>query len=251
MGVEQPSGTVRLVFTDIEGSTRLLGELGDAAYRDVLDEHRRVVREAFGSRGTLEAAEVVCRAELDTLASLVDKSLVRRDHERFWMLETIREFAAEQLHAAPEGEAVREAWASYFLALAERAEPELWSVEQGRWLELLDAEHASVRAVLVWALAENRNEVALRLAAAVEPFWEARGHIDEGRQLLTEALARAGRDAPAARAKALFGLSRLLALRREVALEQRVLEEAAGLARDAGGDARARVLAQPPGRPPP
>jgi predicted ATPase/class 3 adenylate cyclase len=188
----------------------------------------------FAGGCTLDAAEVICRAQLDTLASLVDKSLVRRDRDRFWMLETIREFAAEQLDAAPEGDEVREAWASYFLELAERAEPELWSVDQGRWLELLDAEHANVRAVLVWALAEDRHEVALRLAAALEPFWEARGHIDEGRQLLTDALAHSGRGAPAARAKALFGVSRLLALRREVALERDALEEAVELARDAG-----------------
>jgi predicted ATPase len=188
----------------------------------------------FAGGCTLEAAEAVCGADLDTVASLVDKSLVRRDRERFWMLETIREFAAEQLDASPGGEAVREAWASYFLELAERAEPKLWSVEQGRWLELLDAEHANVRAVLVWALAEGRSEIALRLAAALEPFWEARGYIDEGRQLLTGALARAGRDAPAARAKALFGLSRLLQLRRELALERNALEEAIDLARDAG-----------------
>ena len=44
----QPTGTVTLVFTDIEGSTRLLDQLGTDAYRDALGEHRRVVREAFG-----------------------------------------------------------------------------------------------------------------------------------------------------------------------------------------------------------
>jgi predicted ATPase len=47
MAVRQPSGTVTLVFTDIEGSTRLLHELGQDAYREALGDHRRVVREAF------------------------------------------------------------------------------------------------------------------------------------------------------------------------------------------------------------
>jgi predicted ATPase len=188
----------------------------------------------FAGGCTLEAAETVCRAELEALASLVDKSLVRRDGERFWMLETIREFAAEQLDTALEREAVRDAWASYFLEFAEQAEPELWSVDQARWLEILDAEHANVRAVLVWALAEGRNDLALRIAAALEPFWETRGHIDEGRELLTDALARTGRDAPAARAKALFGLSRLVDIRADLALERALLEEAIDLARDAG-----------------
>jgi class 3 adenylate cyclase len=46
---EQPSGSVTLVFTDIEGSTRLLRELGEEGYRDALAAHRRVVREAFAS----------------------------------------------------------------------------------------------------------------------------------------------------------------------------------------------------------
>jgi class 3 adenylate cyclase len=45
----QPSGTVTLVFTDVEGSTKLLEELGTDGYRDALGEHRRVVREAFGA----------------------------------------------------------------------------------------------------------------------------------------------------------------------------------------------------------
>lgn len=48
MTAAQPSGTVTLVFTDIEGSTRLLDELGVEAYREALAEHRRIVREACG-----------------------------------------------------------------------------------------------------------------------------------------------------------------------------------------------------------
>src|SRR5579872_5849249 len=54
MSVAQPSGTVTLVFTDIEGSTRLLAALGDAAYRDALDEQQQAVRKAFGGHGGYE-----------------------------------------------------------------------------------------------------------------------------------------------------------------------------------------------------
>src|SRR5438132_2504226 len=50
---ELPSGTVTLLFTDIEGSTRLLHELGER-YADVLAEHRRVLREAFSRHGGIE-----------------------------------------------------------------------------------------------------------------------------------------------------------------------------------------------------
>jgi class 3 adenylate cyclase len=49
-----PGGTVTFVFTDIEGSTRLLQELGDAAYGSVSADHRRLVRETFGARGGTE-----------------------------------------------------------------------------------------------------------------------------------------------------------------------------------------------------
>src|SRR5689334_25338362 len=53
MTASLPSGTVTFLFTDIEGSTRLLHELGDA-YADVLAEHRRVLRDAFARNGGVE-----------------------------------------------------------------------------------------------------------------------------------------------------------------------------------------------------
>jgi class 3 adenylate cyclase len=51
---ELPSGSVTLLFTDVEGSTRLLNELGAEAYDQALAEHRRLLREAFGRRGGVE-----------------------------------------------------------------------------------------------------------------------------------------------------------------------------------------------------
>src|SRR4029078_312731 len=67
---------------------------------DLLVEHERLLCERlsiFRGGCTLEAAEEICQADIDTLQSLIDKSLLRRQGERFWMLETIREYAAEQL----------------------------------------------------------------------------------------------------------------------------------------------------------
>ena len=80
------------------------------------------------SRATRIAAELrpATDADLDTLESLVDKSLVRvRAGDRFWMLETIREYAVERLEASGEVEELRRAHAEWFLALAEQAEPEV------------------------------------------------------------------------------------------------------------------------------
>lgn len=51
---ELPSGTVTFLFTDVEGSTRLLGELGAEGYAGALAEHRRVLRAAFAAHGGVE-----------------------------------------------------------------------------------------------------------------------------------------------------------------------------------------------------
>ena len=89
------------------------------------DEERRLFTRLSVFRGgsTLEAAEEVAVAGLDTLQSLVDKSLVRHSEGRFWMLETIREYAAERLEASDEARQLRGRHAAWFVALAEEAEP--------------------------------------------------------------------------------------------------------------------------------
>ena len=79
----------------------------------------------FAGGCTLEAAEEICGADLDAIASLVDKSLLRRTGDRYWMLETIREFAAEQLDQLPDARELRDRHAAWYVALGERARPEL------------------------------------------------------------------------------------------------------------------------------
>src|SRR6185312_9004603 len=96
---------------------------------DLLDEEEQALFASLGVfRGgcTLETAERVCDADLDTLASLLDKSLLRRrldaaGHPRFWMLETIREFAAEQLEASDDAPRVHERHAEEMLRIARSA----------------------------------------------------------------------------------------------------------------------------------
>ena len=75
----------------------------------------------FVGGSALEAAEAVCEADLDALQSLVDKNLVRHTNDRFWMLETIREYATERLEKSGEAEELRGRHAEFFLALAESA----------------------------------------------------------------------------------------------------------------------------------
>jgi predicted ATPase/class 3 adenylate cyclase len=153
-----------------------------------LEEQRFFARLAVFSGGfTLEVAEAVAGADLDTLQSLVDKSLVRPTGERFWMLETIREFAVERLDDSDEADKLRRRHAEHFLALAEEAEPHLRQAS-GEWLDRLEAEHDNIRAALDW-LEQADTALAARLTAAVWRFWSLRGHLAEGRRRLERGLA--------------------------------------------------------------
>jgi non-specific serine/threonine protein kinase len=151
---------------------------------------------------------------LDLVASLVDKSLLRRadgaDGEpRFEMLETVREFGLERLAASGEEAAARRGHAGELLALARRAEPALYGgQDQVLWLDRLAADHDNLRAALGWAI-EHDPETALHLAGALFWFWYVRGHLSEGRGWLGRALAAAAGAPDAARARALLGAGML------------------------------------------
>jgi predicted ATPase/class 3 adenylate cyclase len=159
---------------------------------------------AFRGGCTLEAAEEVADANLDALQSLVDKSLLRHSNERFWMLETIREYAAERLDELEDDEGVRLRHAESFLRLAEEAEPHLTGSNQGPWLARLEAEHDNFRLSLDSLRQAGLGDEELRLAGALMRFWYVRGHLREGSSRLAGALA-AHDDQSHARLKALFG----------------------------------------------
>ena len=124
---------------------------------------------------TLEAAEEVLGADVDVLQSLVEKNLVRHTHERFWMLETIREFALERLDASPEAGELRAAQARLVVALAEEVEPQLGGADADDAARRLDLERDNVRAALEWAYRTGEVELALRIAALLERYWWIRG----------------------------------------------------------------------------
>src|SRR5439155_22439575 len=129
---------------------------------------------------TLEAAEQVAKADIDTLQSLIDKSLVRHTGERFWMLETIREYACERLGVRGEEAELRRLHALFLLGLAEAANRAM--EEGGDQVELLAriaAEHDNLQAALEWARDTGENEVLLRLAGALAHYWPGRGHYQE------------------------------------------------------------------------
>jgi predicted ATPase len=146
----------------------------------------------FAGGCTLEAAEEICGADLDGIASLVDKSLIRRSGARYWMLETIREFAADRLEELEDVAELRDRHAAWYVALGERARPELQARRGREWHDRLDAEHANLRAALEHLLASQDTESVLRLTGAVWMFWATRGHWTEGRRFLAAALALNG-----------------------------------------------------------
>jgi predicted ATPase len=118
---------------------------------------------------SLEAAEAVAEADLDPLQSLVDKSLVRHTGERYWMLESIREYAAEHLEDSGEAEKLRTSHAHHFLQLAESAGLSLEPLAEQRY-DMASREIDNLRAALGW-WSETEPELALRLATALDALW--------------------------------------------------------------------------------
>jgi predicted ATPase len=200
---------------------------------DLLEPAERAVfRRLAVFRGgwTLEAAETVCAGDglptesvLDGLAILADQSLVLPPvggdaHPRFQMLETIREYAGEQLARAGDAEQVRARHAACFLVMAEAAAAQRRPASKGGGFARLDPEHDNLRAALGWAWEQGDARFGLRLAAALARFWFLRAHYAEGRGWLERFLAMDNRvdfasdDASTGptRARALEGLAALV-----------------------------------------
>ena len=160
---------------------------------------------AFAGGCTLESAESVCDAALDSLSVLVDDSLLERAGERLRMLETIREYAAERLELEGDAEIVRRRHAEHFLELVESDAPP----NKTGWVARLDDERDNLRAALSWSLEAEEAELALRLAAALWEYWWVRGHLAEGSRRLAEALEQGAAQSPQLRASALHAAARL------------------------------------------
>jgi predicted ATPase/DNA-binding CsgD family transcriptional regulator len=146
---------------------------------------------------------------LEGLAALVDASLLRQEESadgasRFVMLETVREYAREQLDAAGEAELMQERHLDFVCGVAAATDAGFLSPEGAAWMRRLDAEIDNIRAALAWALtAPGRVADGLRLASAPRWFWHQRSRHQEGRRWLAALLARADGAPPAIRAQAL------------------------------------------------
>lgn len=180
--------------------------------------HRLAV---FAGAFMLDAVETICAGEdiaaadvLVVLTRLVDKSLVQVTHEerRAWyrLLEPVRQYAQHYLSERGETSLMRQRHATNYLALAEEAAPALRGPDQDVWLVRLEREQGNLRAALTWAQETSEWEIALRLAAALSPFWETHAHFAEGlRWLRTFLAAPATAIVPTLRVRALNGAGRL------------------------------------------
>src|SRR5262249_30584467 len=143
---------------------------------------------------------------LEGMASLVDQSLIQVEEAqqtqdatgatpRFAMLETIREYALEQLQAGGEEIAVRRRHAAFFLALAEESLPHLYAADRDMWMARLEDDEDNLRDALVWETREQADisefEAGLRLAGVLSWYWYMRGQLQMGRSWLERLLAQA------------------------------------------------------------
>lgn len=196
----------------VEWSYRLL----EPAERQLFDR-----LSIFVGQFSLAAAASVCSGDgiaddevINLLSHLVDKSMVSRleaEHgaSGYRLLETLREFGRSRRVENDASAAISERHARFFLDLVERAQVELRGANQVIWLRRLDVDAPNLRAALGWALGPGDADVGLRLATALTPYWEMRGHTREGLGWLERALARSGEPNDGLRAWALMAAGEL------------------------------------------
>jgi predicted ATPase/class 3 adenylate cyclase len=191
------------------------------------DEQQLFARlSVFRGGCTLEGAEAVCEADLDTFQSLVDKSLLRQREERFWMLETIREYALERLEQSTEDVATRGRHLEFFVRLAERAYEERFTSAE-TWFHVMDDELDDLRAALDWARRWS-HVMEAQLAGAVAYYWSLRGNVREARERLACAV-QTYTERDRLRARALTGLATSMGMDRDAFP---VLEDALSICRE-------------------
>lgn len=150
------------------------------------DDEQRIFAalSVFAGGCTLDAAEAVVDADVDVLQPLVEKSLVGFANDRYWMLETIRQYAGERLLEDTRWERTHDRHADFFAQLANEAQEGVRTESRPIWLDCLEAESANLRAALEWLERAGKGGRAVRMAGALYRYWLTRGHYEEGRRTL-------------------------------------------------------------------
>ncbi|KAB8145138.1 XRE family transcriptional regulator [Chloroflexia bacterium SDU3-3] len=221
----------------------------DWSYQLLEPDDQAVFRKlaCFVGGWSLEAAEAVCapqpdapaRPLLDSIESLLNQSLIQSHEDatgesRFTMLETIREYALEQLHDSGQYAAARQRHSAFFTAFASAAEPQLQGADQLLWLNRLETDHGNLRAAMEWSRTPGGDpQHGLMIAGSIWIFWQTHNHVSEGRARFAAALAEAPQPS-IARAKALNGAGFLARCQHELVQAQELLEESISLFQQLG-----------------
>jgi predicted ATPase len=237
---------------DAPGRHRTLREAISWSHDLLTEDEQALFRRlgVFAGGASLDAVESVCGGDgvetqrvLDLLGSLVDKSLVvsgtdaASGNMRFHLLETIREYAMEELVAAGEAETVFDAHLAWCTDLAEGSWDRVWGPEMQATLDMLDREHDNLRTALDHAVGAGDPFMGLRTAHRLWPFWDVRGHYREGQRRL-QALLDVGPSEPSLpRGRSLDALGWLTALLGDFEAAYVVMHEGLAMVRETGGKA--------------
>ncbi|MBA2462060.1 MAG: tetratricopeptide repeat protein [Actinobacteria bacterium] len=195
----------------------------------------------FAGRFSLDAAEKVAGATVETLDALVEASLVKAlVGTRFLMLETIREFALERFAEADDAGELRARHAEYYRALALTASLDTDVATEQR-PEIVIPEAANLRAALAWALERGETEFGLDLLVALEQFWVL-GYTAEGMRWFSAFLERADAASPLLRARALRSFGSSASFAGDFDLAERLWEESLAEYQRLGNDHGIAVL---------
>lgn len=228
---------------------------------DLLPEPERALLRrlsVFGRGRTLEAIEAVCEGDpveswsiLDLLGNLVDRSLVTVEQDslnvpRYFLLESLWDYARDKLDEAKETAPFRTRHLEYFVELAERLEPKLEGPDQARWIERIASERGNIRMAVSWsAEIPEGATLGLRLVTALNRYWEVRSHLGEGREHYRTVMERADpEERTLLRAKALEGAGRLAWCQDDTSSARKLYAAAEEIYGETGDEASAgRVLA--------
>lgn len=185
---------------DISSRHQTLREAIDWSYK-LLDEEEKCLfarLAVFHGGHSLEAVKIVCDPDHNLnipilLESLFNKCLIKQSNDpnretRFTLLETIKQYAREQLVKSGELERFQREHANYFVETAERAAPELSGPKQEEWSTRLRVEYDNLRSALSWTLGGADPVLGARLAGALSEFWYYEGPIFDGEKWIKEAI---------------------------------------------------------------
>lgn len=220
----------------------------DWSFQLLNDEERNLFIQMgiFVGGCTLEAINAVCITEQTTdnsiterLFSLVDKSMLQNEirpngEPRFTMLESLCEYALEQLEQVGQISIIAQRHLAYYLHLVEAIEPGPSDPNLPAWMNLLEEEHNNLRIALQRALDYREYESALRISGAIWRFWQIHGHIDEGAKWLQEILEHVREQENIHRAKVLWGAGWLAMVRGYLEQARAYFEEGEQLSRQLG-----------------